>query len=77
MTNGIAQVVQNLTSDHALAAKALRLPVGTVGLMAARIFSLSDLVKRWPPTTRGARSSWLPTELIDLRYRRSAGPLSG
>ncbi|MBZ5555478.1 MAG: hypothetical protein LAO21_22450 [Acidobacteriia bacterium] len=30
MRNGIAEVTQNLTPDHALAAKALRLPVGSV-----------------------------------------------
>ena len=38
MRGGIAQVVQNLTSDHALAAKALRYRWEREGLMAARIF---------------------------------------
>src|SRR5579864_5986424 len=48
MQNGIAQVVQNLTSDHALAAKALRLPMGSPGASASPYFSLGDLIKRWP-----------------------------
>src|SRR5579863_3059979 len=48
MSNGIAQVVQNLTSDHALAAKALRLPMGNSGASASPYFSLGDLIKRWP-----------------------------
>jgi hypothetical protein len=48
MQNGIAQIVQNLTTDHALAAKALRLPLGNPGASASPYFSLEDLIKRWP-----------------------------
>jgi len=48
MQNGTAQVVQNLTNDHALAAKALRLPLGNPGASASPYFSLEDLIKRWP-----------------------------
>ena len=48
MQNGIAQVLQNLTSDHALPAKALRLPLGSPGANASPYFSLGDLIKRWP-----------------------------
>jgi hypothetical protein len=48
MQNGIAQIVQNLTSDHAQAAKALRLPLGVPGVNASPYFSLDDLIKRWP-----------------------------
>jgi hypothetical protein len=50
MQNGIAQVLQNLTSDHALAAKALRLPMANPGANASPYFSLGDLIKRWPPS---------------------------
>jgi hypothetical protein len=35
MRDGVAQVVQNLTSDHSLAAKALRLPLGIRGVNAS------------------------------------------
>jgi hypothetical protein len=48
MQNGSAQVAQSLTSDHALASKALRLPLGIAGVNASPYFSLSDLIKRWP-----------------------------
>jgi hypothetical protein len=51
MQNGIAQVVQNLTSDHVLAAKALRLPLGNPGASASPYFSLGDLIKRWPQSS--------------------------
>jgi len=50
MQNGIARVVQDLTGDHAQAAKALRLPMGAAGAEASPYFSLSDLVKKWPPS---------------------------
>ncbi|MGB7553913.1 MAG: hypothetical protein WBM04_06045 [Candidatus Korobacteraceae bacterium] len=48
MRNGIAWIQQKPTSDHALAAKALRLPLGIAGANGSPYFSLSDLVKRWP-----------------------------
>jgi len=48
MQNGSAQIVQNLTEDHAQAAKSLRLPLGVAGVNASPYFALSDLVKRWP-----------------------------
>jgi hypothetical protein len=48
MQNGIARVEQNLTSDHDLAAKTVRLPLGYFGANGSPYFSLSDLVKRWP-----------------------------
>jgi hypothetical protein len=48
MRNGIAEIVQNLTNDHAQASKSLRLPVGIPGADASPYFSLGDLLKRWP-----------------------------
>ena len=48
MRNGTAEVVQNPSSDHAAAAKALSLPQGIAGANASPSFSLSDLAKRWP-----------------------------
>ena len=48
MRNGIAWIAQQPTSDHALAAKALRLPLGMASANGSPYFSLSDLVKRWP-----------------------------
>ena len=50
MRNGTAPVAQNPTSDHALAAKALRLPTGESAGGASPYFSLGELIKRWPET---------------------------
>jgi hypothetical protein len=48
MRNGTPNLVQNFTNDHALAAKALRLPQGVAGSNGSPYFCLSDLVKHWP-----------------------------
>jgi hypothetical protein len=48
MSNATIQVTQNLTVDHALAAKALRLPRGTSSSMDSPYLSLVSLVKSWP-----------------------------
>ena len=48
MRNGTAIIAQNLTNDHAQAAKALRLPIGDSGASGSPYFSLQDLLKRWP-----------------------------
>jgi hypothetical protein len=48
MRNGTANLVQNFTTDHGLAAKALRLPQGVPGGNGSPYFCISDLVKRWP-----------------------------
>jgi hypothetical protein len=50
MRDGTVDIVQNLTTEHTQAAKALRLPLGTVGAMASPYLSISDLMKRWPET---------------------------
>jgi hypothetical protein len=48
MRNGTPNLVQNFTSDHAQAAKALRLPAGIGGSNGSPYFCLSDLVRHWP-----------------------------
>jgi hypothetical protein len=48
MRNGTVDMVQNLTTDHAAAAKSLRLPFGTTGAFASPYLSVVDLLKRWP-----------------------------
>ncbi len=55
MRNGAADFSQPLTADHALAAKGLRLPIGTAGVSASPWFCLSDLAKRWPSQNRASR----------------------
>src|SRR3989442_7134950 len=46
MRNGTADILQNLTNDHAQAGKALRLPFGDAGAAGNPHFSLVCLVKR-------------------------------
>jgi hypothetical protein len=51
MRNAVVQIVQNPTTDHALAAKAVRLPLGTVGAYGSPYLSVVDLMKRWPASS--------------------------
>jgi hypothetical protein len=74
MQNGIAQVAQNLTSDHILAAKALRLPLGNPGAMASPYLSLGDLIKRWPENNE-RREVIMITDGIDRLW--GSGPGDG
>jgi hypothetical protein len=48
MSNATIQIVQNFTADHALAAKAVRLPRGTLSAMDSPYLSLISLVNGWP-----------------------------
>jgi hypothetical protein len=48
MSNAAVQVAQNFTADHNLAAKALRLPRGSLSTMDSPYLSLISLVKGWP-----------------------------
>ena len=67
MRDGVAQVLQNLTSDHSLAAKALRLPLGIRRVNSSPYLSLTDLVKRWP-TTSARRAVIVATDGVDRLY---------
>jgi hypothetical protein len=67
MQNGMARIVQDLTTDHAQAAKALRLPMGVRGANGSPYFSLSDLIKRWPESS-GRREVIMASDGIDLYY---------
>ena len=71
MRNGAAAITQNLTTDHAQAAKALRLPLGDPGASASPYFSLVDLIKRWPET-EAHREVLMITDGIDRFY--GSGP---
>jgi hypothetical protein len=57
--NGAAMIAQDFTQDHALAAKALRIPLGNLGAFASPYLSLQDWLKRWPSSTGDHRSSIL------------------
>jgi hypothetical protein len=48
MRDGGVDTVQNFTTDHVQAVKALRLPLGTTGAFASPWLSVGDLISRWP-----------------------------
>jgi hypothetical protein len=48
MSNASIQITQNFTADHAAAAKAIRLPRGSVSSMDSPYLSLISLLKGWP-----------------------------
>jgi hypothetical protein len=48
MSNAGVNVAQNFTADHALAAKAVRLPRGNLSTMDSPYLSLISVVKGWP-----------------------------
>lgn len=67
MRDGTAMIAQNLTRDHDLAARAVRLPTGDVAGSASPYFSLQDLLKRWPEGN-AAREVVMITDGIDRYY---------
>jgi hypothetical protein len=48
MENGTVRIVQPFTTDHAAAARNLRIPLGAAGISASPYFCLSEFVKHWP-----------------------------
>ena len=69
MQNGTVSLAQNLTQDHAAAAKSLRLPEGFIGAEASPYFSLTDFIKRWPSNPSVPRREVLMiTSGIDTFY---------
>src|SRR5215470_3930885 len=53
--NGTAAIAQDFTNNHELAAKALRIPLGTAGSISSPYLAVLDFVKRWP--SPGGRNS--------------------
>jgi hypothetical protein len=72
--NGTAMVAQDFNNDHSLSAKALRIPMGSVGAYGSAYLSLLDLMKRWP-ASGDRRSILLISSGIDY-FRGGFGPKS-
>jgi hypothetical protein len=70
MRNATVQIAQNLTTDHAAAAKALRLPLGSAGAYGSPYLSVINLMKRWPEN-QNRREVVMITDGID---RARGGP---
>jgi hypothetical protein len=74
MSNATFQIVQNFTADHALAAKALRLPRGSPGAMGNPYRSVMALMNGWPQH-QNRRGVIMVTDGI-IRMRSGSGPNS-
>ena len=62
--NGVAEVVQDFTENHDLAAKALRIPIGP-GAFSSPYLALIDLIKRLPSGPTERRSILMLSSGID------------
>ena len=71
MRNAVVTVAQDLTNDHDAAAKALRLPLGSVGAYGSPYLSLMNLIKRWPDHPQNRREVIMVTDGVD---RARGGP---
>ena len=67
LRNGTVQVAQTLTADHALAAKAIRLPLGQPGISASPYLALTDLLQKWPRAEQ-VREVLMITSGVDPDY---------
>lgn len=71
--NSTAMVAQDFTENHELAAKALRIPLGSVSGGSSPYLAVADWLKRWPDN--GARGSLLLISSgIDF-FRGGFGPI--
>lgn len=66
--NATIQIARDFTSDHAAAADALRMPIGTEGAYGSPYLSAIDLMKRWPDSPN-RREIILITDGIDRTWR--------
>lgn len=73
--NGSAMVAQDFTQDHALAAKALRIPFGGQGAFSSPYLALQDWLKRWPSAAANQRSSILMISSGIDYFRGSFDPI--
>jgi VWFA-related protein len=72
--NGAVIVAQDFTNDHALAAKALRIPIGSSGAFGSPYLSVLDWLKRWPDGGGDRRSVILISSGVDY-FRGSFDPI--
>lgn len=76
MRNATVQIVQSFTTDHDQAAKALRLPMASIGAYGSPYLSVIDLMKHWPANSN-RREVVMVTDGIDRARRGMRGRLSG
>ena len=73
ISENATQIAQDFTTDHALAAKALRIPIGTQALGSSPYLGILDMLKRWPQTGP-RRSILLISSGIDFFRGPALGP---
>jgi hypothetical protein len=76
MSNATFQLTQNFTADHALAAKAIRLPRGSSSAMDSPYLSLVSLMKGWP-SQKLRREVLMVSDGIDRLRGDNTGSPSG
>ena len=74
--NGAVLVAQDFTADHALAAKALRIPYGGFGAFSSPYLELQDMIKRWPDNSQNVRKSIVMISSGIDYFRGNFGPTS-
>ncbi len=72
--NNTCMLAQDFTTNHELAGKALRLPLGAEALGSSPYLGVMDMLKRWPETAP-RRSVLLISSGIDFFRGRVAGPI--
>ena len=72
-SNSTAMIAQDFTTDHALAAKALRIPRGELGAGSSPYLAVIDWLKRWPDSG-DRRSLLLISSGIDYFRGSAFGP---
>ena len=68
MRNATVQIVQEPTTDRALATNALRMPLGSAGAYGSPYLSVIDLMKRWP-ASQNRREIIMVTDGVDRAHR--------
>jgi hypothetical protein len=66
--NGTVEIVQNFTTDHVQAGKALRMPLGVVGISSSPYLAISDLMSRWPRSNTPRREIVIVSSGVDYLY---------
>jgi hypothetical protein len=69
MRNTTVQIVQDPTTDHDSAARALRLPFGSTSAFGSPYYSVIDLMHRWPDS-QNRREVVMVTDGIDRTHSR-------
>jgi hypothetical protein len=72
--DGAAMVAQDFTNDHALAGKALRIPLGSGGAFGSPYLSVQDWIKRWPDHGGDQRSIIMISSGVDY-FRGGFDPI--